>query len=247
MTLRKIHGLSALLLAAFAVAHITNHLVGLAGIEAHIEFMRSFRGVYRIPVVETILLAAVAFQIYSGITFAVRGWKQRQGVIPWLQAGSGIYLAFFFLNHVGAVLFGRTVLNLDTNIYYAAAGFYVPPFQLFFAPYYFLGVLALFTHLGCALYRQMRTKSTFACGVAIALPMVVGFVLSLIIVLMLAGAFYPVEIPPGYKATFGQHPYPSIDRTRPGTPALTSHVKRWAQGIACDLFVTSTSIQVHPS
>ena len=206
MTLRKLHGLSALLLAAYAVVHIANHLVGLAGIEAHIAFMHAFRSVYRIPAVEAILLAAVAFQIYSGITFVVRGWKQRQGFVPWLQAGSGAYLAFFFLNHVGAVLFGRTVLNLDTNFYFAAAGSYVVPFQFFFAPYYFLAVLALFCHLGCALYWQLQAKSPLARGAAVAVPMVVGCALSLVIVLTLAGVFYPIEIPPEYEATYGQHP-----------------------------------------
>ena len=206
MTLRTLHGFSALLLVAYAAVHIANHLVGLAGIEAHIAFMRDFRSVYRIPVVEAMLLAAVAFQVYSGLTFVVRGWKQRQGLVPWLQAGSGAYLAFFFLNHVGAVLFGRTVLDLDTNFYFAAAGFHVPPFQYFFAPYYFLAVLALFTHLGCALYWQLQAKPRFARGVAVALPVVVGLAVSSLIVLSLAGVFYRVDIPPEYKATFGQYP-----------------------------------------
>lgn len=206
MTLRTLHGFSALLLVAYAAVHIANHLVGLAGIEAHIAFMRDFRSVYRIPVVEAMLLAAVAFQVYSGLTFVVRGWKQRQGLVPWLQAGSGAYLAFFFLNHVGAVLFGRTVLDLDTNFYFAAAGFHVPPFQYFFAPYYFLAVLALFTHLGCALYWQLQAKPRFARGVAVALPVVVGLAVSSLIVLNLAGVFYRVDIPPEYKATFGQYP-----------------------------------------
>lgn len=206
MTLRTLHGFSALFLVAYAAVHIANHLVGLAGIEAHIAFMRDFRSVYRIPVVEAMLLAAVAFQIYSGLTFVVRGWKQRQGLVPWLQAGSGAYLAFFFLNHVGAVLFGRTVLDLDTNFYFAAAGFHVPPFQYFFAPYYFLAVLALFTHLGCALYWQLQAKPRFARGVAVALPVVVGLAVSSLIVLSLAGVFYRVDIPPEYKATFGEYP-----------------------------------------
>lgn len=206
MTLRTLHGFSALFLVAYAAVHIANHLVGLAGIEAHIAFMRDFRSVYRIPVVEAMLLAAVAFQIYSGLTFVVRGWKQRQGLVPWLQAGSGAYLAFFFLNHVGAVLFGRTVLDLDTNFYFAAAGFHVPPFQYFFAPYYFLAVLAFFTHLGCALYWQLQAKPRFARGVAVALPVVVGLAVSSLIVLSLAGVFYRVDIPPEYKATFGQYP-----------------------------------------
>lgn len=206
MTLRRLHGLSALLIAVFACVHIANHLVGLGGVESHIAFMRAARSVYRFPVVEALLLAAVVFQIYSGMTFVVRGWKQRQGFVPWLQAGSGAYLVFFFLNHVGAILFGRTVLNLDTNFYYASAGFYVPPFQFFFAPYYFLGVLALFVHLGCALYWQFEDKSTIARGLAIILPSSVGIVISTLIVSSLAGVFYPVQVPPEYKATYGWHP-----------------------------------------
>jgi len=202
MTLRKLHIYSALLLTAFAVVHIVNHLVGIVGVEAHLAFMHTFRLVYRMPVVEAILLVAVAFQICSGIIFVVRGWKRRKGFIHWLQLGSGAYLAFFFLNHVGAVLFGRTVLNLDTNFYFAAAGFHVEPFQFFFAPYYFLGVLALFCHLACALYWRLREQSPFARGVAVAVTMIFGFGISLTVVLTLAGVFYPIEIPPEYKAIY---------------------------------------------
>jgi hypothetical protein len=204
--LRRFHAYAAIVLVAYASVHIANHLVGLAGIEAHLAFMESFRTVYRNPVVEAVLLAAVAFQIYSGATFVVRGWRRRRGLIPWLQAGSGAYLALFFLNHVGAVLFGRTVLGLDTNFYFAAAGFHVPPFQFFFAPYYFLAVLALFVHLGCALYWQLEGRTRRTRNLAVALPTAVGFAVSLAIVLMLAGAWYPVEVPPAYKATYGWEP-----------------------------------------
>lgn len=200
-TLRKLHGLSALLIAAYACVHIINHLVGVTGVDAHIGFMRAVRSVYRIPVVEAILFAAVAFQICSGLYFVVRGWKERRGLVAWLQAGSGAYLAFFLLNHAGAVLFGRAALNLDTNFYFAAAGFHVPPFQLFFAPYYFFGVTCLFVHLGCALHWHLEERAVrlFAVGMSI----VVGSVVSLLIVLTLAGAFYPVQVPPEYKATYG--------------------------------------------
>lgn len=201
--LRKFHGFSALFLAAYACFHIINHLVGLAGVEAHIAFMRSFRSVYRIPAVEAALLTAVAFQILSGLIFILRGWKERQGFVAWLQAGSGAYLAVFLLNHVGAVLFGRTILNVDTNFYFAAAGFYVWPFQFFFVPYYFLAVVALFAHLGCALYWHLQT--TPARAMAVAFPLVVGSMVSLGIVLMLAGTFYPVQISAEYKAIYGEN------------------------------------------
>jgi len=80
----------------------------------------------------------------------------------------------------------------------------VPPFQFFFVPYYFLGVLALFTHLGCALYWQLQAQTQAVRRLAIVLPISAGFAAALLIVLSLAGVLYPVQIPPEYKANFGQ-------------------------------------------
>jgi len=202
MKLRKLHALSAIAIAAFACLHLANHLVGLSGAAEHIAFMKAARTVYRFPVVELLLLGCVAFQLASGLTLVVRGWKERQGLIPWVQAITGAYLSFFLAVHVGAVLFGRTVLDLDTNFYFAAAGFHVPPFQFFFAPYYFLGVVALFTHLACAAYWRSHDRPRLARVLVVVVPCAVGAIVSLLIVLSLAGALLPLEIPSEYRATY---------------------------------------------
>ena len=204
MKLRTLHKASAILIAAFACLHIANHLASLAGIPWHIAFMEVARKLYRQPIVEFPLLLCVAFQVTSGLWFVTHGWKQRPGGVAWLQAISGALLAFFLLVHVGAVLYGRTVLNLDTNFYFAAAGFHVPPNQFFFGPYYFLGVFALFTHLGSAAYWHLQTSPPKTRAFALALPMLVGGVLSLLIVLSLAGKLQPVEVPAKYKATYAR-------------------------------------------
>jgi succinate dehydrogenase/fumarate reductase cytochrome b subunit len=209
MTPRKLHALSAVLIAAFACLHIANHLVGLFGAAQHIAFMESARSVYRLPVIELGLLSCVAFQAVSGLTFVIRGWRQRNGLIPWLQAISGAYLSFFLVIHVGAVLLGRGVLNLNTNFYFAAAGFHVAPFQFFFAPYYFIAVVALFTHLGCAAYWHLQSRPRVARVLVIAVPSVAGAVASLLIVLSLAGAFFPVEVPAQYKELLSNLVYES--------------------------------------
>lgn len=200
--LRKLHAVSAVLIVVFLCLHIANHLAGLAGVAAHISFMEAIRPIYRQPVVEVALLSAFTVQLASGLVLAVRGWKRRQGVVAWLQAGSGIYLAFFVVVHVGSILFGRAVLNLNTNFYFAAAGLHVAPFHLFFAPYYFLAVAALFTHLACAAYWHTQGRSRTARTLVIAIPSVFGVAASLLIVLSLSGAFYPVNIPESYKATY---------------------------------------------
>lgn len=202
MNLRKLHALSAIFVTAFVCLHIANHLVALAGASSHITFMEAARVVYRQPAVELAILFAVAFQIPSGLSFVVRGWRKRHGLVPWLQAISGAYLAVFLIIHVSAILFGRTVLHLDTNFYYAAAGFHVEPYQLFFAPYYFLAVVALFIHLGCAAYRQTQSYSPFVRTLTVIIPSAIGLVASLLIVFALAGNLVPFEVPAKYKATY---------------------------------------------
>lgn len=205
MSLRRLHASSAILLAAFAALHMANHLVGLRGVSAHLAFMKAARHVYRYPLVEAALLVCVAVQVITGLTFVIRGWRARRGIMPWLQAMSGAYLALFLLVHVGAVLFGRGVLGLDTNFYFAAAGLHVPPFALFFAPYYFLAVAALFTHLGCAAYWQMQDRPATVRRLAAVMPPLLGLTAALLIVLALAGVLFPVDIPARYLATY-PHP-----------------------------------------
>ena len=164
--------------------------------------MDTARSIYRVPLLEAALLIGIAFQVSSGLTLFVRGCKHRRGFIAWLQAISGAYLALFLLFHVGAVLFGRRALNLDTNFYFTAAGFHVAPFQFFFTPYYFLGVMALFVQLACAAHQRFRHLPRVARVLIVTAPPVFGTVASLLIVLSLAGALYPVEVPAQYKATY---------------------------------------------
>ncbi|MDN2701505.1 hypothetical protein O0881_05770 [Janthinobacterium sp. SUN100] len=202
MSIRKFHRLSACVLAAYILLHLVNHLMAIAGAHAHIAFMEATRPLYRHAVVESVLLACVLFQCGSGIWMVLRGWKKRCGFVAWLQAGSGIYLALFLLFHVGAVLFGRAALKLDTNFYYAAAGFVLMPYELFFAPYYFFAVYALFTHLGCAAYWQVEAHSPMVRRLAIGVPAGVGLVVALLINLALAGMLHPLDIPAKYLTIY---------------------------------------------
>ena len=195
-TVRRLHRGGAVLVGVFVLAHMANHLAALGGIAAHLRFMEAARVVYRQPPVETLLLLAVAAQAASGLRLLAQGWKRNRGWMARLQATSGAYLALFLLIHVSAVLFGRAALDLDTNVHFAAAGLQVWPYQVFFVPYYFLAVLALFTHLGCALARRMGQA-------ALALPVGAGVLASGVILAALMGMLLPYEVPQEYKQTYG--------------------------------------------
>jgi succinate dehydrogenase/fumarate reductase cytochrome b subunit len=201
--LHKLHRASAFIISAYIAIHLFNHGMALESVEAHVQFMKSFRHVYRNPFVEFLLLSSVTFQIGSGIYFIKNRWGQRQGFFERVQALSGGYLAYFLLIHVGAVLFGRAVLKLDTNFYYAAAGMHVSPFQYYFVPYYFLAVVAIFGHIACAVHWLTRTNLSEATrnyfGYTV---LVIGVVAATLIVAAFAGAFYDIKIPQEYRATY---------------------------------------------
>lgn len=202
--LRSMHRASALFIALFVLLHMANHVAGLSGQETHIAFMAEARPFYRQPFIEVALVCLILWQVGSGLTMLVRGWARRKGAVAWLQAGSGGYLAFFLINHVGAVIAGRTAFGLDTDFRFAAAGFFAPPWHWFFAPYYFLGVLALFVHIGCAAYWSFLASRP-ALGAALLGGVTgVGALFAALIVLALSGALFPVAIPSHYLATYGQ-------------------------------------------
>jgi succinate dehydrogenase/fumarate reductase cytochrome b subunit len=199
-TVRTLHRLCAVLVALFVLAHLANHLAALGGIGAHLRFTEGARRVYRQPIVELVLLA-VAVQAGSGLRLLAAGWKRRTGWLARLQAASGAYLALFLLIHVAAVLFGRAMLDLDTTVHFAAAGLQAWPYQLFFVPYYFLAVLALFTHLGCALARRAGTAPHRRLA-ALAVPMCVGGMLAAVLLAAFMGKLYPYAVPPAYAAAY---------------------------------------------
>ncbi|MGQ9425098.1 hypothetical protein ACXYTJ_06865 [Gilvimarinus sp. F26214L] len=199
-----IHRGLAVAILLFVVAHIFNHLVGLAGVEAHSEFMDSARAVYRNPVVEPVLLIAVFCQVLLGLYFVYRSWGDRAGFFQKAQVASGCYLALFLLARVGATLSARNVFDLDTNFFFAAAGMHTGAWAYFFVPYYFL-VVSIFVHVAAAVHWALtRESDSVAANRTGYVIMGMGAVVAITIVATLGGLFYEVVIPPEYGVMFNQ-------------------------------------------
>lgn len=64
---------------------------------------------------EIILLMCVLFQAPSGVILVFKkGFLKRPSYVK-AQILSGLYLSFFMIYHVRAVMFGRYVWNVDTD------------------------------------------------------------------------------------------------------------------------------------
>ena len=188
MRLRRLHRGLAVLLGAFLVLHLGNHLAGLWGQAAHGAVQDALRVVYRNPVVEPLLLAAVCFQIGAGLLLLSRRPRLTR------QSLSGAYLALFLVIHLGAVLAARWQ-GTETDLAFAAAGLHAPlPWPLVFAAYYGLAVMAVFAHLSVPLSRHAPTlgRAVLVAGGAVALALVA----------LLAGLVTPLTIPPALVAAF---------------------------------------------
>lgn len=155
---KKLHYFSGLTITIFAALHLFNHLISIWGIERHIELMASLRSVYRNVFVETILLTAVVIQILSGLKLFLASRKQAVSGFDKLHIRTGLYLAFFLVIHVSAVLVGRLILHLDTNFYFGAAGINSFPVNLFFIPYYALAIVSFFGHIAAIHAKKMKRK-----------------------------------------------------------------------------------------
>ncbi len=200
--IRGWHRASAVIVVAFVIVHLGNHVLGLGGQQVHRAAMTQLRAVYRSEIVEPLLFAAFAWQAASGVTLVVLGWKARTGLIEWAQAVSGLLLAAFLVIHVSAVVSGR-LAGLDTDLRFAAAGFHVSDWPYFFAPYYFLAVTATFVHVGAAGYwitygsRASRAAKSVFWTASLA-----GCLVATALVLMLSGSLFPLVIEARYTARF---------------------------------------------
>lgn len=203
MLTRRVHYYSGITIALFVSLHLTNHAVSLMGIEKHIEAMTQLRKVYRNIFAEILLLSAVCIQIFSGIKLYRSRFKIAKGFYEKLQLWSGLYLAIFFVIHLSAVMVGRFILQLDTNFYFGAAGLNQFPFNIFFVPYYSLGILSFFAHIASMHYRKIKKRNNDAT-IKSRLIILTGAIIVLLLMYGLTKGFKGVSIPVAYGLLIGE-------------------------------------------
>lgn len=157
-TLKKLHRLSGIIIASFLLLHLTNHLFALGGPALHIAVMNLFRYVYRFLPIEILLLTCVIYQIISGVTLVLRKRFLKQPFYVIIQIVSGLYLSFFMIYHVRAVMLGRYQWNVETDFYFAAGVANRYPSKLFFIPYYTFSLICVFAHIACVHYIKRMDK-----------------------------------------------------------------------------------------
>ena len=191
-TTSRFHRASALLLLAFGVAHIGNHLAAVQSLSAHVTVQNALRIVYRQPIIEVVIVIAALLQVWTGWMLISRAGWQRSTRLRNTQVLAGAFLGMFFLSHLtGVFISGRLVQHADTTFAWATggpAGLLSNPRSPQMIPYYSLAVLALFLHAGAA----SRWSLAPAVGQPLAQKIgyaviVLGMIVTLVLLLPMSG------------------------------------------------------------
>jgi hypothetical protein len=179
---RVVHGVTAAVLSLYVLFHLTNHLFGLiAGPDAHAAVMKIGRVVYRSGVGEPLLVAAMLFQIGTGLYLAWRWSTVAQDFQRTYQVASGAYLSLFILGHMNSVfIYARSFLGIPTDWNFAIGaptGLIHDAWNIRLLPHYALGVFFILSHLASGLrvvliahgvYRRNADR-LWAAGVALSI------------------------------------------------------------------------------
>ena len=152
---RVVHGITAVVLCLYVVFHLANHLFGLIGPDAHAAVMKVGRVVYRSRVGQPLLVAAMLFQICTGLFLAWRWSAAPQGFHRTFQVASGAYLSLFILGHMNSVLiYARGFLDIQTDWNFAIGaptGLIHDAWNIRLLPHYALGAFFVLGHLASGL------------------------------------------------------------------------------------------------
>lgn len=197
--LRRLHRYNAVFLAVFILLHFATHLSGFWGIEAYNMVQSELRRIYRVPLIEWAVLASITVQIVLGGKLLVDRLRAKSvtGFWGWLQIVSGAIFMIFMAQHLYSLGMARLYFSLDTNFYWPASVMSGPWFIYYFAPYYFLGVFALFAHAGAGIRFVLIERGARRVGQWAGIALIVlGLLVGIAIPPIIAGAFFPISLPP---------------------------------------------------
>lgn len=199
---RTFHRMNGTILIVFIALHMLTHLSGLFGVEAYQAMQSALRYLYRNTVIEPVLLLSFGLQVAIGTYLLTKSFKQRM-TERWArtQAMSGIIFLIFIVQHLIALGITRWVEGLETTFFWPASVMSRPPFYWYFAPYYFLGISAMFVHLACAgRLTFLRQRQPNAARRVFWVTTCSGILIALAVDLMLLGALYDITLPDQWTA-----------------------------------------------
>lgn len=199
--MKQLHRITGIVVAVFILLHLFNHSMAWFGVEMHQKILDTFRSVYRIPIVEIILVGCFFFQAFSGIKLLLALRKKKdKTTYEKIQMYTGIALAYFIIQHIPATIGQRILHGFDTNFYFASRVVIQKPWLYYFVPYYFMGVVVIGLHIA-NVHRHKISDRIGAKKANLHFYAIVSFfvLLGIIILYSLMGGRFKIVIPEIYN------------------------------------------------
>ena len=199
--MKRLHRFTGILVSVFVIAHLFNHGIAYFGIEEHRAVMNALRTVYRIPIIEFLLIGSFLFQSISGLFLFWKLFKKSNKTsFEKVKMYSGLILGLFLIQHIGATVGSRLYYEFDTNFYFAANVVLQKPLLYYFIPYYFLGIMAFAIHVS-SIHREKVSSMVGVQKANIHFVIIVSvfFILSIFILYVFTGGVYDIIIPEQYN------------------------------------------------
>lgn len=152
---RTVHGFTAAVLSVFILFHLFNQVAGLWGEEVYSAVQAAGRRVYRVPVLEAILVGLMISQVFSGLRIVWRWGPLRTGTARVMQVAGGNFLAVFIAAHMLSIfVYARTMSGLPTDWGYAVgatSGLLGDVWSIRLIPHYSWGVFFICSHIASGL------------------------------------------------------------------------------------------------
>ena len=151
--------------------------------------MKTVRYFYRDDIVQPVLLALIGFQVLSGAVLLRRRLTFPNDFLGTLQTMSGAYIGVYFVAHMTAV-FAARYAGTDTNWNWLTNNdttMLVSLSSLRLIAHYWVGPIAIITHLACGLRMVLLQRGVSPVLAARLVPvfMTVGIVVSSVILVAL--------------------------------------------------------------
>lgn len=148
---RAVHAVNATLLTVFVLFHLLNQSASLFGEELYTQLQTLGRHIYRMPVIEAILVGLMISQVISGIRIAWKWGPLKTDAARVMQVGAGMFLAVFIVAHLLSIfLYTRTIHAVPTDWSYAIGapqGLLKDLWNIRLIPYYGYAVFFVLSHI----------------------------------------------------------------------------------------------------
>ena len=196
-SLKFTHRIAAFALTCFVFVHVGHHVSAAFGIDVHRAYGDVVLPYYQHPYAEPALIVVLFLQAVTGVGLAMESAKrlERRSISSWVELIAGFYFFVFISIHLAAVFVTRYHYGGQTDFFWAAELMKDSAMTPVMIGFHFLGVVAIFIHLGLGLKYFGEAVGAAKAGRELAWTIIaIGVAAAAVGVAAYSGVFFSIDV-----------------------------------------------------